>query len=127
MRRATPLPGVLLLVAAVALAVIPTAHAFFGLRGSKSERSAAATPTASAQDSRTMMEGASAAAAGATMPIPTRVVDAADPYPFPHSLEDMQDYEAWEDEKGEIHRIRADREPSGAFVFPEGTIVSAST
>ena len=48
-----------------------------------------------------------------------------DPYPFPSNLEDLQDYEAWEDEAGEMHIIRAQRLPSGDFAFPEGTVVSA--
>jgi len=122
MRRSTA-RLVLLLVGAVALAGIPGGHALFGLRGSKSDRAAAAAPIGTAKDARQTSEGAGQAAAGAAKPSPTREIDAADPYPFPPSLEDMQDYEAWEDEKGEIHRIRADRLPSGEFIFPEGIVV----
>ena len=56
---------------------------------------------------------------------PAKSAEPNDPYPFPSNLEDLQDYEAWEDEAGEMHIIRAQRLPSGDFTFPEGTVVSA--
>jgi hypothetical protein len=128
-RRST---GVVLLAGVVALASAPQAHALFGLRGSSSSEPRAAAPPAAPDAAalpRDAAPGASVPASqqqapGAATVTAKREPDPADPYPFPPSLEDLQDYEAWADETGELHIIRAERLPSGAFSFPEGTTVS---
>lgn len=128
------LPRVLLLVGVVALTSAPLAHALFGLRGSGSEPPAAASvggtgaaasdsPPLSSHDTAVGADASPAPAAGTIQAGPQKASDPTDPYPFPPALEDLQDYEAWEDEKGDLHIIRADRLPSGDFVFPEGTTV----
>ena len=112
---------VLLLVAAV-LVMTPGAQALFGLRGGGKESTAspgAAAPSAQSLQNTTGNKCASPGTKGGHV----RQADSADPYPLPPILEDLQDYEAWEDEKGELHIIRAERAPSGEFSFPEGTTV----
>ena len=133
-RSNTPLPGVLLLVGVVALASISPAHALFGLRGSGSQPTAAAGSQTATQDTSAPAPSPDTAVGADASPKPgpgtiasgpQKAPDPADPYPLPPALEDLQDYEAWEDEKGELHIIRADRLPSGDFVFPEGTTVES--
>jgi hypothetical protein len=113
-----------LLAALVALAGVPGAHTLFGLRGSGGSQPAAAGAAGGGAGNAT--SGAAAAqppAVAADKPGQVRQADPADPYPVPPTLDDLQDYEAWEDGKGELHIIRAVRAPSGEFSFPEGTTV----
>lgn len=114
----------LLLCAALSLSGFPGAHALFGLRGGKESAPPASAANLGSQDTT---DGAPPASPGSgAKAAPARQADPADPYPYPPSLDDLQDYEAWEDGKGELHMIRAQRIPAGDFIFPEGTIVSAS-
>ena len=119
----------LVLAWAVALACAPPgALALFGLRGKGSNPPAAAPAAAESGPAVPAAESsASTAPAAARTPKapPAKSAEPNDPYPFPSNLEDLQDYEAWEDEAGEMHIIRAQRLPSGDFTFPEGTVVSA--
>lgn len=110
----------LLLGASLALTGVPGAHALFGLRGGKKSAPPAAAANPGSQDA---MGGAPTAPGAGAQAAPARQADPADPYPYPPSLDDLQDYEAWEDGKGELHMIRAQRIPAGDFIFPEGTIV----
>ena len=112
----------LLLGASLALTGVPGAHALFGLRGGKKSAPPAAAANPGSQDA---MGGAPTAPGAGAQAAPARQADPADPYPYPPSLDDLQDYEAWEDGKGELHMIRAQRIPAGDFIFPEGTTVSA--
>jgi hypothetical protein len=117
---------VLLLLGAIALICVPGANALFGLRGGSSKPATAKAASTGSPDAPAPPDSDKGAEPSSAPPSDNamKAADPADPYPFPPSLDDMQDYEAWADDKGELHIIRAQRLPSGEYEFPEGTVVS---
>jgi hypothetical protein len=135
-----PAPGVMragglrrvLLALLVALCGVPGAHTLFGLRGGGSTPGAAGAPPGSPSNSTLPAPAAPPPAAGQKARPdngagPAQQANPADPYPVPPTLDDLQDYEAWDGGKGELHIIRAVRAPSGDFSFPEGTTVRSAS
>ena len=138
--RRTRTPGVMragglrreLLAVLVALCGVPGAHTLFGLRGGGSTPGAAGTPPGSPSNATLPAPAAPPPAAGQKARTdngtgPEQLANPADPYPVPPTLDDLQDYEAWDGGKGELHIIRAVRAPSGDFSFPEGTTVRCAS
>lgn len=136
-RRRAPAPVMracglrrVMLVILVALCGVPGAHTLFGLRGGGSTPDAAGTPPGSPRNSSFFPPSPPPPAAGQARPDktgPAQQANPADPYPVPPTLDDLQDYEAWDGGKGELHIIRAVRAPNGQFSFPEGTTVRCAS